>query len=321
MRKLFLLSLTVLFSGCDAVYQYVVYPPPYVEYTMVPDMEMLRAANDSCYRISRDSSTLVYDKKDWKIEVKYMTDFQLNTYDFPDISTQKDLSGNPYTYGNWVDQKLGYTPDRFLNMKVTLYNYSTSKINLNPEQSVAETDRGDVVVPYGIARLKARYKSFEEYFTKLKGAAGSDEDLYETRMGVIRRTAFVLSRPLFAGDSRDGIVSYDPLDQSVERLKVTYSNVILGYDENNEPSRFTTVAFYFKRVPMIRPKTPGAASPALKIVKKDTSAAATVLKELIKGSLDIRLLQSDFLPSARVDQREVKYWDPLPNAIPALIEI
>ena len=320
MRKLFLLFLTILLSGCDAVYQYVVYPPPYIEYTLVPDMEMLRAANDTCYRISRDSTTLSYDKKDWKIEVKYMTDFQLNTYDFPDISTQKELAGNPYTYGNWVDPKLAYTPNRFLNMKMTIYNYSSSKINLNPEQSIAETDRGDVVVPYGIVRLKARYKSFEEYFQKLKGAAGSDEDLYETRMGVIRRTAFVLSRPLFAGDSRDGIVSYDPLDQSVERVKVTYSNVILGYDENNEPSRFATVAFYFKRVPMVRPKTPGAGVSAQKIAKKDTSAASAVLKELIKGSVNIRLLQSDFLLSARIDKRETKYWDPLPTAIPSLVD-
>jgi hypothetical protein len=314
--------LSVLFPGCDAVYHYVVYPPPYIEYTLVPDMEMLKATQDSSYKISRDSSTLIYDKKEWKLEVKYMTDFQLNTYDFPELSMAKQLSGNPYTNGNWVDPKLGYTPSRFANFRLAMYNYSSSKINLNPEQSRVETDRGDIVYPYGIARLKARYKSFEDYFQILKGAGGSDEDLYETRMGVLRRTAFILSRPLFSGDSRDGIVTYDPLDPSVERVKITYENVILGYDENNEPSRFTTISFYFKRVPMVRPTTAPEilALQAIRAAKKDSVSGNAALRDLIKGGLKITLLQFQFLPSARIDPRETKYWNPLPRAIPALLD-
>ena len=318
-----LLSVLIVVSqGCDAVYHYVVYPPPYIEYTLVPDMDMLKATQDSSYKISRDSSTLIYDKKEWKLEVKYMTDFQLNTYDFPELSMAKQLSGNPYTFGNWMDPKLGYTPNRFANFKLAMFNYSSSKINLNPEQSRIETDRGDVVHSYGIERLKARYKSFEDYFQKLKGAGGSDEDLYETRMGVLRRTAFVLSRPLFSGDSRDGIVTYDPLDPSVERVKITYENVILGYDENNEPSRFTTISFYFKRVPMVKPATAPdiLALQAIRAAKKDSTSANSALRDVIKGSLKIALLEFKFLPSAKIDPRETKYWNPLPRAIPALLD-
>ena len=313
----------ILVSGCDAVYHYVVYPPPHIEYTLVPDIEMLKATKDSCYKISRDSTTLIYDKKDWKMEIKYMTDFQLNTYDFPEASTGKELSGNPYTYGDWVDPKLGYTPSRFANFKVVVYNYSSSKINLNPEVSFIETDRGDVVRPYGIARLKARYKSFEDYFQKLKGSAGSDEDLYETRMGIVRRTAFILSRPLFAGDSRDGIISYDPLDPSVERVTITYKDVILGYDENNEPSQFTSVMFSFRRAPLVRPKAPAdilALQLARTAVKKDSTATAPSIRDMITGSLNIKLLECKFLPSARIDPRETKYWNPLPTAIPSLLD-
>ena len=313
---------SMLFPGCDAVYHYVVYPPAHIEYTLVPDMEMLKATQDSSFKISRDSSTLIYDKKEWKLEVKYMTDFQLNTYDFPELSTAKQLSGNPYTYGNWVDPKSGYTPARFANFRLAMYNYSSSKINLNPEQSLIETDRGDIVYPYGIARLKARYKSFEDYFQRLKGAGGSDDELFETRMGVLRRTAFILSRPLFSGDSRDGIVTYDPLDPAVERVKITYQNVILGYDENNEPSRFTTISFYFKRVPMVKPTIAPdiLALQAIRAAKKDSASGSGALRDLIKGSLKITLLQFNFLPSAKIDPRETKYWNPLPRAIPALLD-
>ena len=313
---------SMMFHGCDVVYHYVVYPPHYIEYTLVPDMDMLKATQDSSFKISRDSTTLIYDKKEWKLEIKYMTDFQLNTYDFPELSAAKQLSGNPYTFGNWVDPKLGYTPSRFANFRLNMYNYSSSKINLNPEQSRVETDRGDIVYPYGIARLKARYKSFEDYFQKLKGAGGSDEDLYETRMGVLRRTAFILSRPLFSGDSRDGIVTYDPLDPAVDRVKITYENVILGYDENNEPSRFTTISFYFKRVPMVKPTTAPEilALQAIKAAKKDSVSGNAALRDLIKGSLKITLLQFNFLPSAKIDPRETKYWNPLPSAIPALLD-
>ena len=325
-RRASMLLVAVFFvmqSGCDAVYHYVVYPPSHIEYTLVPDIAMLKASRDSSYKISRDSTTLIYDRKDWKMEIKYMTDFQLNTYDFPEVSTAKELSGNPYTYGDWIDPKFGYTPSRFANFKVVVYNYSSSKINLNPEISVIETDRGDVVRPYGIARLKARYKSFEDYFQKLKGSAGSDEDLYETRMGIVRRTAFILSRPLFAGDSRDGIISYDPLDPSVERVNITYKDVILGYDENNEPSQFTTVIFSFKRAPLIRPQAPAdilALQLARANAKKDSTATPSAVREMITGSLNIKLLECKFLPSARIDPRETKYWNPLPTAIPTLLD-
>jgi hypothetical protein len=69
-------------------------------------------------------------------------------------------------------------------------------------------------------------------------------------MGIIRTTVLYLGRPIYAGDNREGFVVYDPLHESVERVKLTLKDFILGYDENNEPSEFATFTFFFRRIPL-----------------------------------------------------------------------
>ncbi len=235
------------------MYHYVVFPPQRIEYTLVPNETFMNALNDSSYRLSSDRLTAIYDRKDFKVEVKYMTDYQLNNVEFPQESQAGQYSTNPFTYGNWVDPVLGYTPQRFMVFKITVYNYAGSKINLDPESCFLTSDRGDFLYSYGREEKNSRYHSLENYFKKLKGTSGVDDDVFESRMGIVRRTVHYLGKPVFRGDVRDGLIVFDPLTDEVEQVKLDLKNFIVGYDENNQPSEFVNLTFFFKRVPFTPP--------------------------------------------------------------------
>ncbi len=255
-RKYFIaFVLALILSGCDPVYHYVVFPPQRVEYALTPNEEFMTAMNDSSYTLSSDKLTAIYDRKDFKVEVKYMTDYQLNNVEFPRESQAGEYSTNPFTYGNWVDPVLGYTPNRFTVFKVTIYNYAGSKINLDPESCFLTSDRGDFLYSYGREEKNSRYHSLENYFKKVKGTSGVDDDVFESRMGIIRRTVHYLGKPVFRGDVRDGLIVFDPLTDGVEQVKLDLKNFIVGYDENNQPSEFVNLTFYFKRIPFTPPSS------------------------------------------------------------------
>lgn len=249
MRNLgILLIASVVLTGCDAMYQYIVFPPTRVEYVLSPDSVLTRKFLDkTLYKISEDRKGISFDRKDFKVEIKYMSDYQLNTFEFPDQSTNGYYSTNPFTFGNWVDPELGFVPNRFTVFKVTIYNYSASKVNFDPENAILESERGDKFYCYGREEKSSKYQSLEEYFKKRKGTSGVDEDVFESRMGIIRRTVHYLGKPVFRNDVRDGLIVFDPLPEDAGKVKLTLKDFILGYDENNQPSEFTDLSFYFDR--------------------------------------------------------------------------
>lgn len=257
MRHKFIIAfvLTFILGGCDPVYHYVVFPPQRIVYTLVPSEQLMSSLNDSLYTLSSDNLTAIYDRKDFKVEVKYMTDYQLNTIEFPRESQAGEYSTNPFTYGNWVDPVLGYTPNRFTVFKVTIYNYAGSKINLDPENCFLTSDRGDFLYSYGREEKNSRYHSLENYFKKIKGTSGVDDDVFQSRMGIVRRTVHYLGKPVFRGDVREGLIVFDPLADEVEQAKLDLKNFIVGYDENNQPSEFINLTFFFKRVPFTPPSS------------------------------------------------------------------
>lgn len=240
----------VLIAGCDQAYHYIVFPPERAEYVLIPDPFLTQKYLDSAkYIISSDGRTVSYDRKDFKIEIKYMSDYQLNRYEFPEQSVNGAYSTNPFTYGNWVDPELGFTPNRFTVFKVTIYNYTASKINFDPENAFLDTERGDKFTCYGREAKNSKYQSLEAYFKKRKGTSGIDDDVFESRMGIVRRTVHYLGKPVFRNDVRDGLIVFDPLSDDTGKVKLTLKDFILGYDENNQASEFATLNFYFKRVP------------------------------------------------------------------------
>jgi hypothetical protein len=223
----------------------------------MPNMQLMGSAGNGSIKLSDDKQTVIYDAKDYKIELKYMTDYQLNNYEFPEQSRSGQFSTNPFTYGDWVDPDLGYVPNRFTVFKVTIYNYAGGKLNFDPENAILVTDRGDALACYGREEKGSRNYSMEAYFKRRKGTSGIDDDVFESRMGIVRRTVHYLGKPIFRGDVRDGLIVFDPLADEVEQIKLTIKDFILGYDENNQASEFTTLNFYFTREQFELPKTVG----------------------------------------------------------------
>jgi hypothetical protein len=267
-------------GGCDAAYHFIVFPPQRVDYVLMPDPVLTNKYLDSStYTISTDQKTVSYDRKDFKIEIKYMSDYQLNKFEFPEQSNNGMYSTNPFTYGNWVDPALGYTPNRFTVFKVTIYNYTASKINFDPENAFLDSERGEKFTSYGREEKNSKYHSLEAYFKKRKGTAGVDDDVFESRMGIVRRTVHYLGKPVFRNDVRDGIIVFDPLSDDTGKVKLTLKDFILGYDENNQPSEFTSLNFYFKRVPFQATASSGSDSlkkNAIKILPPDARPTGDV---------------------------------------------
>ena len=191
---------------------------------LVPDEQLTARSGDSRFKISADKQTVSYDAKDYKIEIKYMTDSHLNMAEFPDQSQSGLYSTNPFTYGNWVDPDLGYIPNRFTVFKVTIFNYAASKVNFDPENSFVKTDKGESYSAYGREEKNSRNQSLEAYFKRKKGTSGIDDDVFESRMGIVRRTVHYLGKPVFRGDVRDGLIVFEPLTDGVEQLKLTVKN-------------------------------------------------------------------------------------------------
>ncbi|MCU0411832.1 MAG: hypothetical protein MUF82_04785 [Bacteroidetes bacterium] len=80
------LLLMLFLAGCDSAYRYFLFSPPQPEFTLEPDIDMMRQYNDSSYSVSKDGQSVIFDRKTFKVQVKYMSDYQLNTVEFPDDS-------------------------------------------------------------------------------------------------------------------------------------------------------------------------------------------------------------------------------------------
>jgi hypothetical protein len=305
----------IVLSGCDRAYRYMFFPPERQEYTLVPDPGLLYLANDTSYYISRDSSSIVYDQKSFKIEVKYLSDYQLNNFEFPDDSKDGEMSANPFTYANWVDPQLGFTPNRFTTFKVSIFNYASSKLNYDPELSFIVTDRGDVASGYGREEKSSRNQSIEGYYRKRKGSSGVEDEIFERRMGIVRQTVLYLGRPIFQGDSREGLIVFDPTHESVEKVKLVIKNFITAYDENNEATGFLDLQFFFKRVPLEKDKLR-----PISVAQADTSTKAAsggTVAGTLRGTL-VELHQIRYRIEEEEGANTQQDWNAKPNALPAL---
>ncbi|NUN07689.1 MAG: DUF4159 domain-containing protein [Ignavibacteriaceae bacterium] len=302
-KFLFLFAL-IAFSGCDSVYKYIFLPPEKEEYVIVPSDDFIKNSKDTLYKLSVGSQSLVYDAKSWKFEIKYMSDYQLNNFEFPEESKAQEFSGNPYTYANWVDPETGVTPRRFSVFKVTIYNYTNTKINFDPEQVLLQTDRGDNFKTYAREKKNARNYSIEEYFQKLKGTSGVEDDVFETRMGIARRTMHYYGKPIYKGDSRDGLIVFDPVVEEVKRLRITIKNFVLSYDENNEPNEFTDLTFSFDQRAM---------------TDEEILAQRGVIpgrRDSTKVIMNAALIKYNSQPGQLIYENS---WNPVPRSLPNMI--
>lgn len=199
--------------------------------------------SDSTYVLESDGSVAL-NLDGLKITVRPMRDEELNKL-FPEVSYRGEASTNPYTYGNWVDPELGFTPQRFTVFLVRLYNYTKPKVNLNPWQAVLLTDRGDELHSYGRDAKDPAVKNFYDYYKRITGASGVEQRRFEERMGLVRQTLYV-DGPVFKGDKKEGYLVFDPLDPEVREVTLVFRGFVLQYDANNWPAKTTDLSFRFK---------------------------------------------------------------------------
>lgn len=219
--------------------------PPEIRYSsfLVPNLDQ----DDTLYQIDEETNAVMYDLGGSSIVVKYMYENELNDL-FPDESAQGLYSTNPYTYGNWINPDLGYTPNKFTVFNVSIFNRSFAKMKLEPTEVVLITDLGEKYNSYTVSIAAAKYgNSFEDYYKSILGQSGNEWYRYEWRLGMVRGKNYGLDELIFRGDSYEGLIAFDPLRPEVKRVRLTLNDVVYRFDAFNRPADVQTISFNFDR--------------------------------------------------------------------------
>ncbi len=241
-RKL-LLALMIVLPVCVAA-SCLLYPPE-IEYNsyLVPVID----ASDPAYGMDTELNAATYDLGNSTIMVRYMTDAELNEL-FPNESNQGYYSINPYTYGNWVNPDLGYTPKRFTVFEVTIINRTFAKVQLDPVESIMMTDLGESYHSYATSIAAAKYgNSFENYYKGIRGQSGNEHYRYEMRLGMVRGKNYGLEEMIFRGDTYSGLISFEPLRPRVSKVRLVLNDIVYRFDAFDRPADMQTVTFDFER--------------------------------------------------------------------------
>jgi hypothetical protein len=224
--------------GCAAI------APPKVQVRslLVPVPEELGEG----YSLEEDG-TMIYQRPGMKVSVRAISDDELNAM-YPQQSHNGKASTNPYTYGDWVDPELGYTPSRFTVFTVTVHNYTMPKINLDPAQARLITDRGGQLLAYLTEAGEGLedHLNFEDYYRSRMGHTGVEENRFAERMGLVRQTLYVDGRA-FKGDVKEGFLAFDALDPRVKKARLELRNFVLAYDANDWPAETVDLVFPYTR--------------------------------------------------------------------------
>lgn len=180
-----------------------------------------------------------------RVNVEPLSEAQLNAL-FPSDSERGRFSTNPYTYGNWVDPLLGYTPIRFTVFRVTVINDIYAKVLLDPLKATLQTDRGEILHSYGIPSW-APHKSFERYYRALRGQSGNEFYRFDLRMGNVRSTAYLEDQRVFKGESYGGLIAFDSLAEDVEQVRLVLGDFVLRFDASGQPLESVDITMDFDR--------------------------------------------------------------------------
>lgn len=235
---LFILPLIIVASGC------FLYPPEirHNSYLAANVQE-----NDTVKSIDKDTGSVIYDIGGSSVVVRNVPEAELNAL-FPEESKNGKYSTNPYTYGNWIDPDLGYTPNRFTVFSVSIINRIFPKMRLDPREAILITDTGEVLHSYTVNVASARYgKSFENYYRSILGQSGNDFYRYEMRLGMVRGKSYGLEEDIFRGDSYTGLVAFDGLRPEIKRVQILFNKVVYRFDAFNRPSDTVDVTINWDR--------------------------------------------------------------------------
>ncbi|MBT4096031.1 MAG: hypothetical protein HOM68_28105 [Gemmatimonadetes bacterium] len=187
----------------------------------------------------------VYSIEGLRVQVEPLTDERLNAL-FPGDSKRDRFSTNPYTYGDWVNPLVGYTPVRFTVFKVSITNDIYAKVLLDPLQAVLHTDRGEVLNSYGIPSWSP-HNSFERYYRALRGQSGNEFYRFDLRMGNVRSSAYLEDQRVFKGESYSGLIAFDPLPEDVTQVRLVLQDFVLRFDASGQPLEAVDITMDFDR--------------------------------------------------------------------------
>ena len=225
-----------LLVGCSLIF------PSRIERTI---QLVAQEGQEGDYRKGEDGS-VSYLMEGLRIEVKYMTDRELNEL-FPQESNLEEYSINPYTYGNHVDPAVGYVQNRFTVFRVGVHNSTFAKVELDPLKAVLTTDReGEVHNSYSVLQTPRR-KNFESYYRALRGPSGNDYYRYNMRMGLVRSNNYGIDEKIFKGESYEGFIVFESLDDEVETVRLQLRDFVLKFNAFNQPIETVDIAFAFDR--------------------------------------------------------------------------
>jgi len=242
-KQKILLSVVILLPVFIAVSCFLY--PPEIRYNsyLTPNLSDMGPQ----YTLDEDTNSFIFDIGGTSIEVKYMTEAELNAL-FPDESSQGMYSTNPYTYGNWIDPDLGYTPVRFTTFQVAIINRNFAKMRLDPVEAELITDLGETFHSYTFSVAAARYgNSFEDYYRAVRGQSGNEYYRYEMRLGMVRGKNFGLEEMIFRGDSYSGLLTFDELRPEVSKVQLILNDIVFRFDAFDRPADVTTATFNFER--------------------------------------------------------------------------
>lgn len=200
-------------------------------------------ADEGRYVLDEEDGSVVFELSGLRLRVRPMTDDELNER-FADESNRGKYSVNPYTYGNWVDPRLGYTPNRFTVFDVTVNNRTFPKVRLPPLHATLQTDRGELLHAYGITS-SAPYGNFENYYRSRRGQSGNEFYRFELRMGMVRSHNYEEDQPIFKGENYEGLIVFDPVHPETKTVTLTFEDFALRFGSYGQPVESRDLRFEF----------------------------------------------------------------------------
>jgi len=219
--------------------------PPAVHYQslLVPAAQEPGQGSGEGQYAAQENGAIAFELAGLRLEVKPLTDSELNAL-FPDESQRGRYSTNPYTYGNWVDPRLGYTPNRFTVFEVKVYNRTLPKVMLNPLEATLQTDRGQFLRAYGISSASAP-DNFENYYRSRRGQSGNEFYRFELRMGIVRSHNYEQDQPIFKGENYGGFIAFDPVHPQTRQVVLTLEDFVLRFGAFDRPVETRDLRFAF----------------------------------------------------------------------------
>lgn len=202
------------------------------------------ADEEDGYTVNPDGS-ITFDQDGLRVTVRHLSDVALNEL-YPDVSFQGRFSANPFTYGNWRDPGLGYTPTRFTVFEVEVFNPVLPKAELFPDQTILRTSQGEEVRYYSINREQSD-NSFEDYFTLIRGPGGNEQYRFDQRMSIVREELYRPDHQIFRGDDYRGYLVFQALNDEVTGVQLQINGFALQFDEANHATKTTDLLYHLDR--------------------------------------------------------------------------